>query len=329
MRGDAAPPPGTKILKPAVDLEAMIPAYLGEKKRGIEAQQQITSTLQRFLACAEKAGLPADSRQASAAFKAELRAKGLKPQSVNFNLGKVSAFLKWCVAHGYCDSNPAGALKMPADDDAVEKLEPYSRAEVQGFLDRLCLDPTGPHFEPRHWYLALLIATGARSNEIASLRLVDVQRTPAGIVYVDIAKDGNRKVKNKMSIRQTPIIDALAEPLFEHVAGMVAAGEQLLFPFWTAARPGHSAGHWARPWLGGKVHRLRHSVATGLRDSGVVETVAAECLGHSKGTTMSFGLYAGRSPLATLKDALEKAATLYRWPVAAGQNVPANIGEPA
>ena len=324
LRGEAPPPAGTKLIKAAVDLESQIAVFLGERKRTPETFRQNESTLRRYLACAEKAGFPADSRQALAAFKNEMKANGLKPRTINLNLSRIGAFIGWANAHGLADSNPVSrAVKMAPDADTVEVIEPYSRAEVQAFIDRLCLDPSDGHFEARHWYIALLVASGARANEVASLRCVDVQ-TEGNIVYIDIGKEGNRQVKNKSSVRRVPVIDALAEPLLDHAAGLVADGHDLLFPFWAARRPGGSAGHWARGWLDGGIHRIRHSVATELRDAGVIETVAAEVLGHTLGSSLSFGLYAGRSPLATLKDALEKSVgTAYRWP-----NVPGNAEEP-
>jgi integrase len=260
-----------------------------------------------------------------AAFKAELKANKLKARSVNLNLSRVGAFLSWAEAHGMVDANPMSkAIRASVDEDDIEVIEPYTRAEIQSFIDRLQLDLNDPHFEARHWIVALLSVTGGRLNEIASLRTVDVQ-LDAGVTYIDIGREGGRQTKNKSSNRRVPIIKALAEPLMEYAAGLVAANEERLFPMWAGRRPGMSAGHWLRGWLAGKVHRIRHSVATELRDAGIQETLAAEVLGHTTGTTLSYGLYSGRSPLPTLLDVLERSVgTAYRWPNL-GANVPGTV----
>lgn len=52
-------------------------------------------------------------------------------------------------------------------------------------------------------------------------------------------------------------------------------------------------------------HSFRSTVATLLENAGVLENVAADILGHEKGT-MSYGLYSGGASLETKREALER-----------------------
>lgn len=112
LAGKAPLPIGTKELRPPVDLRAQIPAFLAERRRTPESKKALVSTLNKYLASAERNGLPADSRGAAAAFKAELIATGIGKRTLNFHLMKVSAFMKWATNHEYADSDPAVRVKV-------------------------------------------------------------------------------------------------------------------------------------------------------------------------------------------------------------------------
>jgi integrase len=91
--------------------------------------------------------------------------------------------------------------------ESVESYEPFTAEELAAiFAPEPCAAyAIQPHF---HWLPFLLLHTGARPNELASLRLDQVRREP-GIDYFAI-----KKAKNSKSIRKVPWWKAVRESAF-------------------------------------------------------------------------------------------------------------------
>jgi len=72
--------------------------------------------------------------------------------------------------------------------------------------------------------------------------------------------------------------------------------------------------HYGGDWYGRISRRLgvptlkaaRHTFQTAMRDAGVPETINAELVGHTPGTTMGYSRYAKPGHLANLQEAINK-----------------------
>jgi integrase len=165
------------------------------------------------------------------------------------------------------------------------------------------------------WLIWLGAYSGARLNELAGLRIADVQED-RGVLYLDLIDHPGRRLKTPAAVRKVPVHPKLmaigfAEYL-EHVAG-----QEYLFPGLPPAGPDGK-----RSWLASKAftrhrrklglgrpgivfHSLRNTVATVLHNAGVPEVEAAALLGHTV-PTMSYGLYSGGLSLERLRRVVEQ-----------------------
>jgi integrase len=155
----------------------------------------------------------------------------------------VKSVLNWAVDEGYIAASPAAMVKAPK----VKSTNPEER-RLPLSTDDLNLTFSSPVYtgyrssHKRHvpgdiitkdalyWMPVLALLTGARLEELGQLRLSDI-REEHGIPYIDINDDGDKKVKNKYSIRRVPIHPELVRVGFlNYVASLRQDGEQRLFP---------------------------------------------------------------------------------------------------
>jgi integrase len=159
--------------------------------------------------------------------------------------------------------------------------------------------------------IQLAMYTGARRGELCGLRCANIHGD-----YFEIIET---TAKTKASRRQVPIHSKLQAT----VARLLKASRDgfLLSGLGANkfARRGGALGHrFARLKRAQNFgpayvfHSIRHTVATLLEDAEVLENIAADILGHEKGTTLSFRLYSGGASLAVKRKAIEKL----RYPTA-------------
>lgn len=130
--------------------------------------------------------------------------------------------------------NPFASIQKPSEGShggTGNGAEAFTDAELQQiFQPALFADMKRPH---QFWGPLIALFTGARANEIAQLRVIDIVQEN-GVLCIDITHEPNHPVptrtKNQNSVRRIPLHQKLLAIGFEDfVADMKATGTQRLF----------------------------------------------------------------------------------------------------
>ena len=178
-------------------------------------------------------------------------------------------------------------------------------------------------FRDWHFWIPQIAAfTGARLNELAQLRVIDIKQED-GIWIFDITDEGeDTSLKTKESKRRIPIHPQLLElGILEYRDAAAAKGWEWLFQSIKPdinGRRSTRAGGWFRKFLTridvkgderGGTHRFRHTLADRLRAAGVDEYDIGMVFGHKVDIARMTTKY-GRTVSGTLQqrfDILSKA----------------------
>lgn len=215
------------------------------------------------------------------------------PASANFNLAVISKLMRWCEDMGFRPehSNPCRGIKKYR----VSKRERYlSLEELRRLGDTLNKLAAGSQVSL--FTLAairLLIFTGARLNEILTLRwaYVDLQR---GLLHLPDSKTGQKVIR-----LNTPAIDVLRDlPRLKHnphvIVGQVEGGHLInLQKSWRHVRK--LAG-----LDGVRIHDLRHSFASMAGSAGASLPMIGMLLGHNQSQTTARYVHLVEDPIHRL-----------------------------
>ena len=138
------------------------------------------------------------------AFKQE-QMKHAGPGRVNTKIGHMSSFFDWAVGHDFASVNPFTGTRIGKKSQlmkGVQSYEPFTAADL-----KLIFNPkTYPDYATKahfHWLPILLLYSGARPEELASMPLDNI-RKEQGIDYFAVASG-----KNSNSIRKIPFHKAI------------------------------------------------------------------------------------------------------------------------
>jgi integrase len=177
----------------------------------------------------------------------------LSPQTVkNRGLGAVSSMFAWAVDGMILEVNPRHGVRVRNAEGTKLKRQPYTRDQLTRIFSMpIYRDPTirpkGGGGEAAVWLPLLALFTGARLEELAQLRVVDVQRLEGvdvlDLMTIDDDPIASTKRKTKSSRRLVPIHRKLIELGFlKFCAAMQRNGDTRLFPAVTSASSEKSAG---------------------------------------------------------------------------------------
>ena len=177
-------------------------------------------------------------RHHCAGFYDHLKAGGLAHKSARNVQSYLTRFFKWAKASGYYPEdkeNPADKhLSQTKADKASQRgtsFQAFTLAQLRAMFAPEAFAAL-PTLKDR-WLVLLALYTGARSNELARLELVDVgPDEDEGVPVLDINNLAEDKTtKSEASIRKIPIHpDLLGLGLLDRVEARKAAGESRLFP---------------------------------------------------------------------------------------------------
>lgn len=253
--------------------------------------------------------------------------KTLSPATQEKNFRFFKAILKWGVDEGHLDVMAGAGVKLaPAQDAGEPARKPYSPDQLRTIfasplftgVARVAL--TGRH-EPGpkvvrdgwHWVPLIGAYTGMRAGEIVQLLTADV-KTEGGIMFFDVSKGGDKRLKTGGSARRIPVPQVLldlgfadmvakADPkgrLFPEIRMGEGNGNSAVFTqFWT--RYGRAVGFHTPTTV---FHSFRHNFTDALREAEVPDFFQHVLTGHKTGSVHE-GYGAGPS-LAKLKEAIDK-----------------------
>ncbi|EPT8921564.1 tyrosine-type recombinase/integrase [Cronobacter dublinensis] len=234
-------------------------------------------------------------------------------ESVRKYINGLYGSMKWAVAEGILLKSPCVDFFPPEDktereQDKVDVFEPHELQAI--FSLPQFVSGTGERnkhgrfhqYQPYYYWMPLLaLFTGARVNELAQLRLDDIQEND-GIHFFNLDADGesDKKLKNANARRQIPVHSMLIKlGLIEYVKALRSIGYDRLFPEIT---PNTVKGHGkaVSAWFNESIlkkriklerdrtksfHSFRHSVSTLLKEKGVSAELRAQLAGHVRGNT--------------------------------------------
>lgn len=261
-------------------------------------------------------------------------------------LAVIKTLLKFAVDRGYITSSPAIGVSVPTAKRKASAKRPFDVSELErifklprfvGSRDKHRIDALGPVLidDHRYWNPLLALFTGARSSEIAQLRMRHVTREGDYdvLLFTTSAEDrGNEgSLKTPSAFRRVPIHPELIKLGFlDYVEGLrgAGAGEDRLFPHWKRRGFSYSDSSCQRTFNKRlkevsvrrphpSFHSFRHTFKTHAANSGMAPQAQAQMLGHVQQGMDSVYLHAltvGRLAEEMFKYAVEGLDLAHLYP---------------
>lgn len=232
------------------------------------------------------------------------------------HIAALSALFKYAVSRGRRIDDPTFGITVKVNKSKAKRM-PYSERDLSAIFSSDIFKET--HWTHIQWLPILALYTGARLEELGSLRVADIKEE-RGIHFIAIREtddDGNfiSSVKTDESTRNVPIHPKLIELGFlEHVKNARANGDFYLFQGLSEKSEKRTAtfsNWWSRrkkafSITGNKktFHSFRHSFKDACREAEIEESIHDELTGHTNGST---GRYYGKGhPLRILFKNIKK-----------------------
>ena len=243
----------------------------------------------------------------------------ITPQTGAKHLDALKTLLKFAVAEGYLETNPADGLSYPVPKGKKSeqgRRNAFMPAQVRHLFETIAA--VYPKDKDEHWVPLVALYQGMRQEEVCQLLASDIRydsNSGGWTVTVTDAGEG-RTVKNKGSVRTIPMHPALVTAGFlEHVK---RAGTDRVFPSLLSDKRGRIGGPYGKAFarhLRSKArivdssltfHSLRHTWRDAARVSEMPAGVAEQIGGWAaRGNTSAEG-YGNGYPIAVLARWLAK-----------------------
>ena len=248
--------------------------------------------LRRFQDYVGELPLAEVSREDVRAFR-DHRGETLRASTLNIKvMSRLVSFFHHCREEGWVTKLPTNGLRVRDPIPNRDKRRTFTPAELRRVF--------GPEWKREcrgddHKYHCgrLLLATGARAEEIAQLRVEDVRITKR-LVSIRIT-DGHpaQRLKNAASRRAVPLHSAVAPGFQRYVRKVEREGHEWVFYRWsrTPTQPRSSPivttfGTYLRKRCGIAdrrvvLHSLRHTIKQQLQEAGAPDSLISDLLGHA------------------------------------------------
>lgn len=166
-------------------------------------------------------------------------------KTVNEHLIVFRSFFSWAESHAGAQPNVFKDLKLQINTQAIDDRPPYTDEDLQKIFSDQIFQTAKPEKPFQYWMPLLALFSGARLEELASLRVDDIREVD-GIKCFSINEEHGRSTKTKNSIRVVPIHSRLLSLGFEK---FVKSRKTKLFPELSAnkyGKQGPEASDWYR-----------------------------------------------------------------------------------
>ncbi len=234
----------------------------------------------------------------------------LSDTTINKYLVRLSTICKWASQNGLIEKNLAENLQRQARGPQNQERDSFTLDQLRQILAHIATGDTkpGPRGSVRafHYWMPLMsYYTGARVNELASLRRQDIIEAE-GVLCFNIYQqdDGERGTKTASGVRIIPVHPELIRLGFlEYVEGrdgllfdglkLTGNGYGDLVSRWFNGHPFKERGMVPRAGITQDkltYHSIRHTTTTELERAAIPETVIQRLIGH-KFESVTFGRY--------------------------------------
>lgn len=305
----------------------VVKKYLDElRAAALEEEKGILDKERTYAAFAEEFENPrigAVNKENVVAFKRIALATGASGR-VNKKLGHLSVLFEWAIGNGYALTNPVKGTRIGNKSKEARKVEHYemfTNADLKKIFDPKTY-PAYASKEHFKWIPLLLLYTGARPDEIASLPLENVRREKAGRVNIDYfaitagkTTSSLRKVPLHKAIRESGFMDYLAQRRKEEPSGM-------LFPLLKPTKNGYVKNvsrRFNENYLTElritddrkRLYSFRSTFITRMSELNVHPAMLMALVGHFEQDAVDlssphFKNYQGTKKLAALRDTIDK-----------------------
>lgn len=208
-------------------------------------------------------------------FKETLKKRRYTSKSISRKINSIKAFFRFMVGEGLLDSNPAEVIAHPKIEHSLPRV--LSKLEYRALRDACRADARVAAI------VELLLQTGMRISELASLQLVDVD-LERGVVFI--------QAQNSRDARKVPLNNAAKNAIMDYLKVRPRAREKTVFLTKTC-----------RPFLvrnirtaidryfrlagikSAKVNDLRHTFIVEQLKAGTPLVYISQLVGHKRITT--------------------------------------------
>lgn len=234
-------------------------------------------------------------------FKDTLLEGGLSPKTVEKYLGFLHAIFQVCTDNDKLEFNPAAGVRVPRAKVSKKSRVPFTADDLNklfsGEIHKDGVMPRSRGGKAHYWLPLLGLFTGARLEELAQLRIEDIQELEGHGHYLWVTDEGEQQgVKNESSRRRIPIHPTLVDLGFvEYVRSVHKSNELRVFPDLEADGNGNFSGSYSKAFgryldkLGLSdprlvFHSFRHGFIEACRECGIDAEHRDAITGHSQNT---------------------------------------------
>lgn len=155
----------------------------------------------------------------------------MSEQTIKNNFTRANTFIRWlCIKYQLplrCDRVLAIKLQVNPDEERL----PFTASDLEMLFNSWEYVNQAFGRASYFWVPLMGLFTGARLEEICQLYVKDFEQTEAGVWYISIEPDEDKRLKNKTAKRKVPIHDALIRlGLLKRVEHLKMRGFERLFP---------------------------------------------------------------------------------------------------
>jgi site-specific recombinase XerD len=289
------PDPPIEVKSLRHSLSDLLRVWQGLKERNPTTVAEFAKTVNRFEELHSSLPVEDIEKRHIREYVAQRKKEGVKGATVDKEHSFLRALLTIAVDEEWITDNPARGIRLPDKSDS-KRVRSFRTDEIQKILDDPVFTekerPTGGKGEAAFWIPLLMLFSGARREEIASLSIGDV-RTAEGVDYIVI---GTLKKKEKEE-RLVPIHDKLLEIGFMDYVSAQRKKKRELFPLLAKDehdRSGKIWGNWWQRYLRTSIgledpeisptHSFRHFFITLCRGVPLREDYEFALVGHADGS---------------------------------------------
>ncbi|MEN5291161.1 site-specific integrase [Stenotrophomonas lactitubi] len=260
----------------------------------------------------------------------ELAKTNQEPEPAAWTIAKhrqrLSVFFASLLKGGHLASNPLDGVRAISTPDSEDTGEPFTDDDLKAIFDPVAF-PAWACKYPHRWFGPILgLYSGARVNEIAQLRVEDID-TIDGIPGFFVRQGGKgQSIKNKNSRRFVPLAKPVVEAGFlTYVEEVKQAGLEQIFPNLpnsTGLGFGRQLSRQFSVYIkkqgvsakGQGFHGFRHTIASRLDEAGASASAIGALTGHGTGQTVLEKFYIDRRSLPDRVATLAKFSPPVRLP---------------